>query len=255
MAAKGETFDVWILQTNSVYRGVPFTVVADWAQQGRLLEDDQVRPTGTAGWLPIADHSTLRAYLPPPAPYKVQGLPEEKAAKDGAAKVEDVAKALEPIQLDIPWKRHGDSAEDDDVDMIPLIDVSLVLLIFFMMTATVTGAGSLIRTPLASYGSEITSDPKMLWIGVDLRADNEPFFSVGQGTQPADEQDRDLAFDGVIGRVDEKLRSEGALDVRIRAHEETPLGVINRLRAALEPHRRGGRIHSLKDEVREEVRP
>jgi biopolymer transport protein ExbD len=255
MAAKGETFDVWIVQTNMVYRGVPFTVVADWVQQGRLLEDDQLRPTGTTGWLPIAEHSTLQAYLPPPTPYKVQGLPEAEVEEGGAGRVEDVAKALEPIQLDIPWKRQGDGQEDDDVDMIPLIDVSLVLLIFFMMTATVAGAGSLIRTPPASYGSDLTSDQKMLWIGVDLRADNEPFYSIGQGSQPADDQDRDLGFDGLIRRLEEKLRDEGSLDVRIKAHEETPVGVINRLRAALEPHRRSGRIHSLKDEVREEVRP
>jgi biopolymer transport protein ExbD len=255
MGAAGETFDVWLVQSNTVYRGVPFTVVTDWAQQGRLLDDDQVRTTGAEGWLPIREHSSLQAYLPPLTPYGVQGLPEEKNTTEEKEPTEDMAQALEPIQLDIPWKRHGDEENDDDVDMIPLIDVSLVLLIFFMMTATVAGAGGLIRIPKASYGSDLTSDPKMLWIGVDLRADNEPFYSVGQGSQLPDEQDRDLGFDGMMRRVEETVRAEGGLDVRIKAHEETPVGVINRVRAALEPMRKSGRIHSLKDEVREEVSP
>src|SRR5271165_6313377 len=135
MAATGENFDIWLVQTNTVYRDVPFTVVADWAQQGRILEEDQVRQSGTQGWIPIGEHSTLRAYLTL-APYSVQGLPEAAADASGKAPVDNVAKALEPIQLDISWKRPGDGEEDDDVDMIPLIDVSLVLLIFFMMTAT-----------------------------------------------------------------------------------------------------------------------
>jgi biopolymer transport protein ExbD len=249
-----ETYDVWLVQSNTVYRGVPFTVVTDWAQQGRLLDEDQVRTTGSESWMPIREHSTLQSYLPPPTPYAVQGLPDEKTKTDEKKPAEDVAKALEPVQLDITWKRHSDD-EEDDVDMIPLIDVSLVLLIFFMMTATVAGAGGLILTPKASYGSELSSDQRMLWIGVDLRADNEPFYSIGQGSQLPDEQDRDLGFDGMMRRVEEKVREENGLDVRIKAHEETPVGVVNRIRAALEPMRRSGRIHSLKDEVREEVRP
>ena len=40
MAEKRRFLDVWIVDSNTVYREVPFTVVADWVQQGRLLEDD-----------------------------------------------------------------------------------------------------------------------------------------------------------------------------------------------------------------------
>ena len=41
------------------------------------------------------------------------------------------------VEFDDGWGRpHGD--EDDDVDMIPLIDISLVLLIYFMMTSAIS---------------------------------------------------------------------------------------------------------------------
>jgi hypothetical protein len=36
MAKKPQVFDVWVVETNTVYKQVPYTVVTDWAQQGRL---------------------------------------------------------------------------------------------------------------------------------------------------------------------------------------------------------------------------
>src|SRR5271165_4008574 len=114
MAEKPRTLDVWLVEANTVYREVPYTVVTDWVQQGRLLEDDRVRLVGTTDWLKIADVAALAAYLPKPIP-----------------QAEDRAEALEPVESGMSW-RHRPEDEDDDVDMIPLIDVSLVLLIFFM---------------------------------------------------------------------------------------------------------------------------
>src|SRR3954453_11033791 len=127
MAEERRFLDVWIVESNTVYREVPFTVVADWIQQGRLLEDDMLRPSGTAEWMKVGTSPTFAPYLP-------------KAMPQGA---EDQAEAMEPVALDFAWKKRHDE-EDDDVDMIPLIDVSLVLLIFFMMTASGAGAAMLI---------------------------------------------------------------------------------------------------------------
>jgi biopolymer transport protein ExbD len=110
-------FDVWIIERNTVYQKVPFTVVADWTQEGRLLESDKVRPAGTQVWQKLVDHPLLNAYLPRPEP----------------THAEDDAEALQAVELDFPGKPK--EAEDQDPDMIPLIDVSLVLLVFFMMTA------------------------------------------------------------------------------------------------------------------------
>src|SRR5438270_235850 len=98
--------DVWIIDSNTVYREVPYTVVADWVQQGRLLEGDQLRPSGTAEWFSLGSMPAFAAYLPRAEPFRV----------------EDEAEALEPVQSDFGW-RQPRLDEDDDVDMIPLIDV------------------------------------------------------------------------------------------------------------------------------------
>src|SRR5438270_6714036 len=121
MAEKRRFLDVWIVEGNTVYREVPFTVVADWVQQGRLLENDMLRPSGTKDWFQVGANPTFAAYLPRSEPHRA----------------EDKAEALEPVQLELTWRRRPEDDADEDVDMIPLIDVSLVLLIFFMMVASV----------------------------------------------------------------------------------------------------------------------
>src|SRR5215472_12249854 len=101
MAAKRRFLDVWIIESNTVYREVPFTVVSDWVQQGRLLADDMLRPSGTAQWFRLGGMPALAAYLPKAVPYRV----------------EDKAEALEQVQIDFAWKRRHED-EDEDVDMI-----------------------------------------------------------------------------------------------------------------------------------------
>src|SRR5262245_52020574 len=134
MAEKRRVLDVWVVDTNTVYREVPFTVVADWIQQGRLLAEDKARPSGKGGWFPLGDLPALAAYFPKPEPVRV----------------EDKAEALEPVEFDLAPPRHDEEA--DDPDMIPLIDITLVLLIFFMMTAAVqAGLFSPIDTPPARH--------------------------------------------------------------------------------------------------------
>src|ERR1700751_402553 len=108
MAESRRFLDVWILETNTVYKEVPYTVVADWVQQGRLLENDKLRPAGTTEWFDLGTMPAFAAYLPKVEPFRA----------------DDQAEALEPVHLDFVWKKpRGD--EDDDPDMIPLIDVSL----------------------------------------------------------------------------------------------------------------------------------
>src|SRR4051812_41356317 len=135
MADKKRLLDVWILEVNMVYREVPFAVVTDWLQQGRLLAEDKVRLAGGKTWHLLENVPAFAPYLPKPEPLAVL----------------DQAEALEPVDLGfVPTRRLED--DDEDVDMIPLIDISLVLLIFFMMTATVSsGFLSTINTPGAKH--------------------------------------------------------------------------------------------------------
>src|SRR5262249_18314583 len=156
-------------------REVPFLVVTDWVQQGRLLGDDRVRPSGTAEWFAIGSSPTFAPYLP-----KVQ---EHRA--------DDQAEALEPVEVEFSWRRRED--DDDDVDMIPLIDISLVLLILFMMVsageALITSS---INVPIAAHRAEAPTEDMKLWVGMDIRKNakdaplvgdqlNRPWCSLGLG--------------------------------------------------------------------------
>src|SRR5262249_30858378 len=123
-------FDVWLVQGQTVYRAVPYEVVTDWIQQGRLLEDDRIRPAGTEEWFILSKVPALAGFLPQP----------ETLRTDAAAE------ALEPVETGFDWRKKGEE-EEADPDMIPLIDISLVLLIFFMMTSTVATAIAQIRVP------------------------------------------------------------------------------------------------------------
>ena len=81
--------------------------------------------------------------------------------------------------MDFDWpKRTGD--EDDDVDMIPLIDISLVLLIFFMMTMTVA-AISRIQVPDMANAFTIETNPGIIRIDIDLQG-RQARLPLGLGT-------------------------------------------------------------------------
>jgi biopolymer transport protein ExbD len=220
MAEKRRFFDVWIVETNTVYREVPFTAVCDWVQQGRLLADDMLRPSGTAQWFRLGDNATFAAYLPRAEPHRA----------------DDQAEALEPVQVEFAWKHKGDD-EDEDVDMIPLIDVSLVLLIFFIMTTTSVALAARIPTPEA-YTGLVSANADRIWIGIDVDGNGEPIYSIGQGDEaPASNEDQGLMTQQqVLQRLDAKLKERGGApaEVLIRPHKELPSGIRRRLQIELE---------------------
>src|SRR5262245_44789959 len=143
-------FDVWLAQGKTVYRDVPYEVVTDWLQQGRLLGDDRIRPAKTEQWFQIEQVPAFAGFIP-----KIDPL-----------RTDEKAEALEPVETGFGAVKR-EEGEESDPDMIPLIDVSLVLLIFFMMTSSVAAVISKIPIPLASPGiTENNANMKFMWIGI-----------------------------------------------------------------------------------------
>jgi hypothetical protein len=209
MAEKPRFLDVWIVETNTVYREVPFTVVVDWVQQGRLLEDDMLRWSGQADWFPLGTKPIFAAYLPRLDPHRVN----------------DQAEALEPVEVDFSWKhRAGD--DDEDVDMIPLIDVSLVLLIFFIMTTTSVLAAASIVLPEADSGL-VMSNPELMWIGFEQGERGEVVFSLGFGDQPAAPEDQNIiSREQLLRHVDAHLAEHpGLVGVNMKGGEKVAWGI------------------------------
>jgi biopolymer transport protein ExbD len=220
MSAERRFLDVWIVESNTVYREVPFQVVSDWIQQGRLLENDKLRNSGTAEWFAVGGSPDFTPYLPRSEPDRV----------------EDTAEALEPVELDIRWK-HAPPDEDDDVDMIPLIDVSLVLLIFFMLTAATGGLAAFVPTPQAMVG---TLDPnsQVVQLNINLEGqDRKPVFSFSVANHFLDpEKDSNLAtMDEMLSRLQEYVnQKDEQVEVTINAHPDVKSGLIRDLIARLE---------------------
>jgi biopolymer transport protein ExbD len=218
MADKKRFLDVWIVESNTVYREVPFTVVSDWVQQGRLLEDDMLKPSGTNEWKRIGGSPDFNVYLPKPQAFRS----------------EDQAEALEPVQLDFSYKRRHDD-EDDDVDMIPLIDVSLVLLIFFMLISAGAVSASSIKLPGAQNPTVSAINPEEVTIGIDLEG-GTPVFSLGVGNKPPLD---DVDHRGIHGveelkqKLGIQLEGTGRTEVTINAHKDVRSGLVRDVTAML----------------------
>lgn len=229
MTEKRRFLDVWIVESNTVYREVPFQVVSDWIQQGRLLENDMLRRSGTAEWFPVGGSPDFTPYLPRSEPYRM----------------DDAAEALEPVELDFRWKKAPPD-EDDDVDMIPLIDVSLVLLIFFMLTASSAGLAAFVPTPQAEYGAlSPNTDEAQLNINLEGEGDNRrPVFSFSVGNKYLTEGDSEFSsLDAMLKRLQEHLESlPNRVEVTINAHPDVKSGLVRELTARLESEPFRGRI-------------
>src|SRR5262245_35744418 len=113
--------------------------------------------------------------------------------------------------------------------MIPLIDISLVLLIFFIMTGGVAGA-FLIDTPGAFNGLKI-SDQKLVWIGVDLDSKQQTVYALGTGDKAPEDADKRLtSVDEVIARlVVQNKNTKGPVEVTIRANKKVDSGDVRDL--------------------------
>jgi len=218
MTQKRRFLDVWIVESNTVYREVPFNVVVDWIQQGRLIEDDQLRWSGQAEWFRLGGSPMFSAYLPQAEPMRA----------------EDQAEALEPVETGFSWKRRKDD-DDDDVDMIPLIDVSLVLLIFFMMISTVVAGGTMFNNPAAANALVGARD---FWVGIKGDANGDPLsYHMGRGDKEYKEYET-RSWDEFAKSLDEVLeKAPQGVEVTIRGDEDLKFESEMKLLVELEKHR------------------
>lgn len=237
------TFDVWMVATNTIYRGVPFGAVTDWAQQGRLSPDDKIKDSGPGEqWERVADHAIVGDYL------------FIKTTEQPAIPTKPT-EAIEPIEMDVGWRRsHGD--DDDDPDMIPLIDISLVLLIFFMMTASVASM-SPFPNPDMNNAANLVEDPEAFSIEIDKDLRDEPkyTFRIGLGA-PEIGADSVPTLSELLKVLDQRLneklgRNEPAPAVHISCHKDLQSDKLLDLASELERRKRENKIRGYATVVNE----
>lgn len=244
------SFDVWFVTANTVYKAVPYNVVADWTQQGRLAGPDMVRPSGTTEpWVRVADHELLIDFLPRPA----AKVAPAAAGAFGAGKPADavptaeVLGETEPVELPDPEPRKAPRRfeDDDEVDMIPLIDISMVLLVFFIMIQA-AGALAPVDVPEMKYAGELKADPDAITITVEKLNTEDVYYSVRIGpAPPKPEHDQLRTPEAAIDAVRDALRGvTRAPEVRIACRRDLPRERVYELRRELEPLRKQGTINS-----------
>ncbi len=230
-------FDVWFQAADTVYRAVPYGVVTSWAEQGRLAADDKLRTAGTDGpWVAAKAHPFVADFL-----FR-QGQPATDA---------DTYEQLQAVEMEVePRKRAAD--DDDDPDMIPLIDISLVLLVFFMMT-TAVAALSPVEVPDMQHASELRKDADAFTIHIDKRADGEVYFALRIGEKNPLPEDNNLRTpEDVLRRLDFRLGEvQRPPEVRIACHKDLQRGWVRDLARELDKRKAKEQIAFYGAEVNE----
>jgi biopolymer transport protein ExbD len=235
-----KSFDVWLVAANTVYKAVPYQVVADWTQQGRLSEADRLRPAGAAdAWKPVAEWELLADYLPHPA----------------AAAVAREAVTHEPVELSgadegIRTRRRAD--EDDDVDMIPLIDISMVLLVFFIIVSA-TGALSPVDVPDMKYGGELVESADAITINIEKASETDVRYAVRVGKMAPEAKYASLPNDvEALKALDEILANyTKPPEVRIACEKDLPSARVSELAFELKKRFEARKINSFVATVNE----
>lgn len=252
MAAKPtRAFDVWFVTANTVYKAVPYNVVADWTQQGRLAPADMVRPAGTEeAWTRVSDHDLLADFVPRATTAKrvVAAVAPVVAAAAAPSAAAPAATEGEAVELPEPEEPPSKSRfeDDDEVDMIPLIDISMVLLVFFILVQA-AGALAPVDVPEMKYAGQLTADPDAITITIDKLNTDEVVWSVRVGPSPpkpgADNlKTKEEAIEVLLKELSGVTRPP---EVRIACRKELPRERVYELRRKLEEQRKLGKIGSF----------
>ncbi|WP_439631135.1 ExbD/TolR family protein [Gemmata sp.] len=162
--------------------------VAEGLRDGNWLPTDEVRGPGDAAWQPIESHPTF------------------------AAVAEEVA----------PPSRA--TASDDHLDMNPLIDVCLVLLIFFILTITYASLERAIDVP------PVEQDKKGPAPQVQLKDIRDRVFIVRatmDGEKPVVKiEKKDVPVDQIFNEMKQVIASTGRKEMVLDVDKDVPWGVL-----------------------------
>jgi biopolymer transport protein ExbD/biopolymer transport protein TolR len=117
-------------------------------------------------------------------------------------------------------ERTSRPAPMSDINMTPLIDVMLVLLVIFIITAPLMTSSLKLDLPKTDSGTP-TSAPA--FIALAINADGGLFF----GDEP-------LARDALALRVAEAAKANPQLEVQLRADQRVPYGSVAELIALVQ---------------------
>jgi biopolymer transport protein ExbD len=202
MSQPQHRYDVYIAATKKGFRDVPYTAVVEWIQQVRLKPEDRIRLGGTSAWRFLRDAEEFAAHFPH-AP---------------ALQAGDMAEALDSIDLGYESPARPEE-EEEDPDMIPLIDISLVLLVFFMMTAAANLVSTApVETPVAEFANVMPPD-RMLIVGL-TQVNGDLRYYLGE---------RKVTEEELSSEVSAMVARGGAKEAVVKADARIPFDTVQKL--------------------------
>ncbi|MDI5892041.1 protein TolR [Halomonas rhizosphaerae] len=125
-----------------------------------------------------------------------------------------------------PFNRGGRSKPMGEINVVPFIDVMLVLLVIFMITAPMLTQGVQVDLPqVSSEPIEETEDREPIIVSVDR--DGQYFISLGEDETP-------VSLDEVSERVIILLERQPGTPVMVRGDRNVPYGQVVTLMSTLQ---------------------
>ena len=125
-------------------------------------------------------------------------------------------------------RKHKKRKPMAEINVVPYIDVMLVLLVIFMITAPLITAGVKVDLPEAEAESMATNDEPPLVASVDK--DGNYYLSVG------DSRDQSLTEDELIALIKAQQQQNPDLHIVINGDREAPYGRVVRMMVMLQQH-------------------
>ena len=196
-----------VVALDKVYGPVAMDKLIQLAAQGRLSPQDQVCNVGTDAWTAVADVPALAAAMP-------------QAAVVGASITGEPLPEPDADASWTSWSSDDDSGEAE-MDMAPMIDVTFLLLIFFMLTNSLANPSPM-DVPTAVHGRGVNLEGQQL-----ILIDDQGAYFLGD---QASEENRAESVDALVAEVESNAAGAGpAMDVILNAHKETDYLLVREL--------------------------
>ena len=129
-----------------------------------------------------------------------------------------------------PQRKHGPKAE---MNVVPYIDVMLVLLVIFMVTAPMLTQGVKIELPKVA-SEALVNDSQQQILTLSVKAEGGYYWNVGSELDTENQTDSALSLQELQAKIGEVVARKGDTQVYIRADNEAGYGSVVKAMAALQ---------------------
>jgi len=129
-----------------------------------------------------------------------------------------------------PQRKHGPKAE---MNVVPYIDVMLVLLVIFMVTAPMLTQG--VRIELPKVASEaLVNDTRQQIVTLSVKAEVGYYWNVGGELDTKSQTDSAVELDEMRAKITQIIAARSDTQVYIRADKDAGYGSVVAAMAALQ---------------------